>query len=131
MKKTIIELVKFGFVGIVGFLVDAAIVLFLYEHLGVYGARVISFTCAVVTTWLLNRTFTFKGHSHSSGLFNEFIKYFLSMCVGGGANLLCYSLMVSLSSSDSQDILIATAIGSIVGMVFNFTLSKLLIFKER
>jgi putative flippase GtrA len=131
MKKTIFELVKFGFVGIVGFLVDAVIVLFLYKHVGVYGARIISFTCAVVTTWLLNRTFTFKGHRHASGLRNEFIKYFLSMCVGGGANLLCYSLIVSLGSSDSQDILIATAIGSVFGMVFNFTLSKIFIFKGR
>lgn len=131
MKKLITEIIKFSMVGVVGFLVDAALVLMLHEHFGAYIARIVSFSCAVITTWVLNRTLTFKNTDKSHGIISEFTKYFLSMCIGGSVNLLCYSAIVSLKENNSENILFATAIGSIAGLFFNFSLTKVFIYKEK
>ncbi len=131
MKQTLVEFIKFGIVGVVGFLVDATVVFMLHEKLGAYGGRIISFLSAVIVTWLLNRSFTFNRHVRNNDWIKEFTKYISGMCVGGGANLLCYTFIMYNATANSKNILIATAIGSIVGMIFNFTLSKFIIFKER
>ena len=48
-------------VGGIGFAVDAAVLTLAIRHLhaSVYEARALSFTLAVLATWLLNRTFVF------------------------------------------------------------------------
>lgn len=55
----------------------------------------------------------------------------MSMLVGGGVNLAVYSLVVVMLGKSAGYLLIALALGSITGMVFNFAISKLLIFKAR
>ncbi|WP_041456933.1 GtrA family protein [Pantoea vagans] len=131
MRKLIFEVIKFGIVGVLGFLVDAFLVLQLNTYIGAYGARLISFSCAVMTTWILNRNITFKHSTKSHNVALEFLKYVMSMCIGGSANLICYSLLISSKSHTNENILFATAIGSIVGLFFNFSLSKIFIFKEK
>lgn len=131
MSKVITEIIKFGVVGVSGFLVDTFFVLLLKSYAGAYGARIISFSFAVITTWLLNRNITFKKANRSDGLITEFSKYAVSMCIGGSANLICYSLIISSRPHTTENIIFATAIGSIAGLVFNFTLSKIFIFKEK
>lgn len=131
MRKIIFEIIKFGVVGVLGFVVDAFLVLLLNSYIGAYGARFISFTCAVITTWALNRSFTFKYNGSNDRRVVEFVKYAMSMCIGGAANLICYSLIIASKPHTNENILFATAIGSVAGLFFNFSLSKIFIFKVK
>ena len=57
------QFLRFGVVGVIGFVVDAgtlAILLNLGLGLGLYGGRVVSFLLAMTVTWALNRRFTFR-----------------------------------------------------------------------
>lgn len=51
------RILSFGMVGIVGFVVDAFLLTVLTIHLGldVLPSRTVSFACATLFTWLLNR----------------------------------------------------------------------------
>ena len=55
------RLLRFGAVGAVGFIVDGGLLYGLVASglLGSLTARVVSFPTAVLTTWMLNRRFTF------------------------------------------------------------------------
>lgn len=125
------EFIKFGLVGIAGFVVDAGFLYILKSPLDPYLARLFSFFCAVCATWILNRTFTFNIAARPKSILKEFISYVMSMLVGGGVNLAVYSLVVVMLGKSAGYLLIALALGSIAGMVFNFAISKLLIFKAR
>ena len=61
MRKMIEQFLRFGVVGTVGFLVDAAVLLgMLALGLGPYGGRVLSYLAAASTTFALNRAWTFR-----------------------------------------------------------------------
>ncbi|TKU10955.1 GtrA family protein [Citrobacter sp. wls829] len=121
---------KFGIVGGVGFIVDAAVMYALKTFTGVYVAKIISFFCAVFVTYLLNRIFTFK--EKASGLTNreEFSRYLLLMLLGGVINYTAFYLSVTFSSFIYTYPIFGVAIGSLTGMVFNYITSSRLIYKN-
>lgn len=119
-------------VGTVGFLVDASILTLLLSsgYFDLYMARVASFICAVTTTWYLNRQFTFP-HSKSQKYFKQW-RHFISLnSVGGGINYMVYAMLVTWSVLMSENPILATAIGSLCGLSFNFLSSYHVIFKEK
>ncbi|OON39722.1 polysaccharide synthesis protein GtrA [Izhakiella australiensis] len=128
MKKLIGETFKFGVTGVIGFAVDTLVLYLLKGLIGLYAARLISFICAVMTTWIINRTVTFSATPSHHGKRKEFAVYLLLMCIGGAANLGSYSVLIALSSLARQYPILAVAAGSIIGMFFNFTLSRTLLY---
>jgi len=56
------RILRFGFVGGVGFLTDAAVLALLLAAtpLGPFLARLVSIGCAMTVTWLCNRSLTFQ-----------------------------------------------------------------------
>ena len=68
---------KFLVVGGIGFLVDAGVLTLAVRHLGasVYAARALSFSVAVLATWLLNRTYVFGTIGHSAPMGAEYGRY--------------------------------------------------------
>ena len=56
------QFLKFGLVGLVGFVVDAGALFLLiaFGDLGPYIGRIYSFLIAASVTWVLHRHFTFK-----------------------------------------------------------------------
>ncbi|MCC3704981.1 GtrA family protein [Rouxiella badensis] len=131
MKSTILEIFKFGVIGGIGFLVDAGVLYLLKDSLGLYFARVISFICAVIATWLLNRSITFAKSKVTHRRSKEFALYFLVMLVGGCINIGCYVLMVNSSILVREYPILGVAAGSLAGMITNFTFSKKLIYKKQ
>ncbi len=121
----------FAFVGTAGFIVDAGVLLAMEHWLGAYWGRIVSFVAAVVTTWLLNRSWTFRDRHSGTHLVHEFVRYFC-VCLGGGSlNLAVYSLLVWLFTLSGRWLLLAVAVGSLAGMAVNYLLSKHLVFSRQ
>ena len=125
------QFVRFAIVGAGGFLVDSGA---LYGALalgaGLYSGRVISYFAAATFTWALNRRFTFRAHSSSNKLV-EYAKFLAANALGGGLNYLVYAALVSNWPLAAAHPIIAVGAGSLTGLVTNFTLSRLLVFKAR
>lgn len=125
------QLIHFALAGVVGYAADAGTLLLVSPLAGPYAGRGISFLVAVLVTWIINRNVAFKQQRGGHPLHREFIAYFSTALVGGAASLSSYSLLVSLFGSQPAALALFVAIGSVIGMAFNFTLSKYVVFRHR
>lgn len=121
----------FGLAGGAGFVVDTAVLNALKGALGLYGARVVSFVCAVVTTWLINRTFAFKGQTGDVPLWREFVTYLGAMILGGLVNYAIFAALVATIQLVAVNPVIGVAGGVIGGMMVNYLLADRLVFRGR
>lgn len=137
-RKTAGQILRFGIVGAIGFLVDAGLLhAMLKLGLGYYGGRVVSFLAAATTTWILNRSFTFRRESslaahpaltHPAG---EWLAYLGLMVIGGVVNYGTYALSVAFSDPVRRYPALGVALGSIIGMAINFWTSKTMVFERK
>jgi len=135
--KSRIQFLVFSLSGVIGLIVDLAALYLASQVMNLYTARLVSFLAAVISTWLLNRTFTFKVSSTveqaninpNMHLILEFIQYLIANISGGLVNLAFYSTYISFNV-EPIDKYIAVCLGSISGLLLNFTLSKFFIFKK-
>ncbi len=125
------NLALFAIVGGVGFLVDVAVLYLLLPYVGALAARLVSFLCAVLTTWLLNRTFTFKASPAELPSSSEFLVYLGLMLGGGALNYGVYAILIFASSLVSRYPVLGVAVGSVVGIAFNFMSSRRFLYKSR
>lgn len=121
---------RFSLVGVVGFIVDAGLLHLLIDTLGPYIARLLSFAVAVITTWILNRTFTFAERQSGLSLPQELGRYFSAMIVGGSVNYALYAALVYFIEAVAQQPILGVIAGTLAGLTINFTLSKRWIFSE-
>lgn len=131
MNPTIRKFLLFGVAGGAGFVVDTAVLYLLKGALGPYAARVISFLCAVLTTWVVNRTFAFKGQSAELPIWREFLHYLGAMILGGIVNYGIYAALVATIPMFAEYLVLAVAGGVAGGMIVNFLLADRLVFKSR
>jgi len=129
--KVVRELVLFGLVGVIGFLVDSGILYLLKSSLGLYYGRLFSFISAVLTTWILNRHLTFSKRASGLSLFNEFFRYFGLMLGGGIVNYASYALLVYFVEFVARQPVWGVAVGSCAGMIVNYLLARFFIFRGR
>ncbi len=124
------EFRAFCVVGTIGFIIDAGMVQLLVSRFGVNVllARLPSYLTAVTVTWLLNRRFTFRVTARPASR-AEWFKYVTVNSVGNGLNIGVYTLAVLTVDFLATFPFLAVAMGSAVGLAFNFTLSKTLVFK--
>ncbi|MCF6325673.1 MAG: GtrA family protein [Devosiaceae bacterium] len=125
------QFLRFSLVGIAGFIVDAGVLTVLVDSLGPYVGRLISFGFAVVTTWLLNRQFTFENKRNKFSMAGEFARYLSAMIVGGVANYALYAALIYLMVTVQNWPILGVAAGSILGLGINFTLAKNWIFVKK
>ena len=126
------QFLLFGAIGAVGFLVDAGAYLLAYAlGAGLYG-RFFSFLCAATFTWVLNRAFNFKDRSGSMA--GQWAKFLLANSAGAIVNLAVFFLAMNfvppLRDNPQNGSIVAIALGSLAGLVFNFTASKVFVFKS-
>jgi putative flippase GtrA len=132
-RKSLGQMLRFGMVGGIGFLVDAGLLyVMLGLGLGPYSGRVVSFLVAATTTWILNRSFTFRRESpsetHPAG---EWLAYLGLMVIGGMVNYGTYALAVAFSDPVRRHPEIGVALGSIAGMAINFWSAKTMVFERK
>ena len=119
------QMLRFAMSGAAGYVVDT-IVLYVVMALGMgfLRGRLLSFVCAVMATFLLNRRYTFaeqlqRAPGPRPPLWLEFGRYLAAMGLGGLLNLATYWFAL------------AVAAGSLVGMTANFASAKWWVFIHR
>jgi putative flippase GtrA len=137
VKRTVaflsrLSILRFAVIGALGMPVDWS-VLQLMVHLGTgpYLGRVASWFCAASFTWAGNRYFTFAG-TRARGLVltvKEWLRFLAANAVGGLVNVGLYSVLVRYSPPPFNDLTVALVCGVLLGLIFNFTLSKKVVFR--
>lgn len=132
-KLSRLPLLRFAVIGALGLPVDAG-VLWLMTHRGgldPYSGRVMSWLSAATFTWMGNRYFTFRG-ARARGLLatvKEWLRFLAANAVGGLVNVGLYSTLVRFAPPPIDNLYVALVLGVLAGLVFNFTLSKTMVFK--
>lgn len=131
------QVLRFAAAGVVGYIVDT-LVLYGAMALGIgfLRGRLLSFVCAVMVTFALNRHFTFGGQLQGASgrdqpLWLEFGQYLVAMALGGLLNLATYWFVLSQTPHFPALYAIAVAAGSLVGMTINFASAKWWVFNGR
>jgi len=125
----ILQVIKFGVVGVIAAIVDIGVLAALKEWLGfeVLLASAISFSVSVVVNYILSMSFVFKGKKQSK--FKEFV-IFLFLSIGG----LCLNQFVLWLgvSFTSMHYLIVKLLAMVIVPVYNFITRKIFLeLKEK
>ena len=124
-----VSFLRFGLVGIAGFVVDSIVLLLaVASGAGPYAGRIVSWLVAVTFTWLCNRGFTFSDHSPLS--FHQWWRYVLVNSLGGMVNYLVYVVLVANIGVFKEYLPLAVMVGSLSGMIVNFTASRYWVFRR-
>ena len=129
MRATILQFLRFGVVGVAGFLVDAGVLTaMLWLGLGPYVGRVVSYLAAASTTFAFNRAWTFRSASRKAPVAAQWGRFVLLNLVGFAANYGTYVAVVAGTAIGAAHPVIGVAAGSIAGMFLNFGLSRRYVF---
>lgn len=126
---------RFCVVGGFGFVIDASVFFALHDLMGLspYIARALSIVIAMTGTWFGNRTLTFADHAASGtrAMSREYLTFAGTNAIGNLANYAAFSALVGLAPQPFNYRYLALVAGTAVGLVFNFTLSKRIVFRPR
>ncbi len=124
------QLIRFGFVGTIGFIVDALILLILAKFLNfdIAVSRFFSFLSAVLVTWILNRTFTFNVKNNHSKK-REYLYYLVIQSIGAFFNYSIFIFLIKNNSFFEEYLIITLAIASLTTMFFNFINTRIFIYR--
>lgn len=124
------QIINFGAVGAVGFLVDGGILTLLNSLLGfgLLSSRMCSFSVAVTVTWALNRQHTFPDRKDKQAL-HEWMRYTALNGVGALLNLAIFFWLVFVFNALAKIPLVPLAIAAAIALVFNFLVSKYFAFR--
>ena len=128
-----IRFLRFAFVGTVGFAVNE-LVLYLALHfagLDKYKAWFPAFAVAVTFTWWGNRTLTFREQAAKQALAFEWLAFVIANSLGAAANFAVYYLLVRYVPAPIGNPLVANVAGTLVGLIFNFTVSSRFVFRKK
>lgn len=126
MRKLIKQIINFGIVGVISFIIDYSIFWILSEKLHVYYliANACSFTCSVIINYILNLKYVFS--SSGSNKKREFVMYIILNIIGLGINQIVMKICVAFLNIVALG---AKIIATGVVMVYNFISRKILIEK--
>jgi putative flippase GtrA len=128
------RLVRFGAVGGAGFIVNEAALFAAHRlvHAGPHLSWLLAFFPSVTFTWWGNRVLTFadKASEGHIGIIAEWGRFFVTNSFGAAVNFIVYSALIAMAPFPFDVPYVALAIGVLVGLVFNFSLSKKLVFRS-
>ncbi len=126
--ETLMQFLRFGVVGTVGFVVDTAVLYGgLALGLGLYSGRAVSYVAAATTTWALNRAWTFRGQGDGP-VARQWLLFLLVNLIGFACNYGTYAALVAGVPTVAANPVIGVAAGALAGMVGNFILSRRFVF---
>lgn len=127
------QFLRFTLVGAAGFVVDEGVLALMRNLAGLdpYTGRGISILAAMTFTWWGNRNLTFLAHAARGALaaLREWLRFVAANSLGALINYATYAGLLRFAPAPLDNAYLATAIGVGVGLVFNFTLSKTLVFR--
>ncbi len=123
------EFLRFGVVGVIGFVVDTAV---LYAGLalgtGLYLGRAFSYVAGATTTWALNRIWTFRGRG-GGAMHRQWALFLVVNLAGFVLNYGTYAALVTFVPVAAAHPVIGVGAGAVAGMFANFTLSRRIVFR--
>ena len=126
--------IRFGIIGALGYVVGATVLALTTGPLKLDFAagNGLAIFIAMTFTWQGNRAFTFRDRRAKTftGILQEGLKFAGANSVGALANYLAALALVHYAAFPFNNKFLAQAIGVLVGLVFNFTLSKTLVFRS-
>lgn len=124
------EFFRFAFIGALGFIVDALALVFAREIMGwgLYVGRIFSYLIAASFTWFCNRKYTFR--SQDDFLLGEWFRFLNANALGGVVNYLVYAAAIRVAGEEGYFYIVAVGLGSLSGLLFNFTMSRKLVFRS-
>ena len=127
------QFLRFSAVGATGFVVDESVLALMINLVGLnpFQGRVISILCSMTFTWWGNRTLTFAEHASKgrASMFGEWLRYIAANSVGAVINYTTFAAITGFAPAPFDNPYLATAVGVGVGLMFNFTLSRTLVFR--
>jgi putative flippase GtrA len=120
---------QFGVVGVIGFVVDTAVVYALRAPTGLYVGGAVAYVVAVTVTWWVNRIWTFRGVTDIGPMRRQWVRYALANIPGLFLNLGTYFALIAGSRFCAAYPVLAVGAGAVAGMFANFTLSRTLVFR--
>ena len=126
---------RFAVVGTAGLVVDESVLALMHNLAGLdpFSARAVSILTAMSFTWWGNRNLTFYDHKASGApaMAREWLRFVAANSVGALVNYGIYAALVRFAPAPANNPYLATATGVAIGLLFNFTLSKRLVFRAR
>ncbi len=122
------QFARFGVVGVIGLVIDTAVVYGLRGTFGLYGAGFLAYFVAATGNWMLNRVWTFRGHG-TGPAHRQWAMFVITNLVGFVLNRGTYAILVTFVAAAATQPVIATSAGAIAGMLVNFTLSRRVVFR--
>lgn len=121
------ELVRFIFVGGMGFVINFIMLALLYGILGLLHpvSAAISIEVALLATFWGNNFWAFVGHHHIP-VREKLIKFHATAGIGAGINYGCQIVLVDYLHAYFG---LGLVVGSLAGLVWNYTMNKKIIFK--
>ena len=124
---------RFGLVGAGGFVVDTGVLFVLFQllQLPYTAARALSILSAMNFTWMGNRVLTFRAHAarEARAIAVEWFRFLVTNAIGATINWLVSILLRYEAPVPLNNPYLALVAGVAAGLVFNFTLSKRLVFR--
>ena len=123
MKRLIAQIMKFGVVGVIAFVIDYGLLIFLTEVFGIDSlvSATISFTVSVIFNYLASMRYVF---AHKQGLSRrrEFAIFVVLSVIGLAINNVCLWLGVDMFGVDYR---ISKIVVTAIVMVWNFVTRKI------
>lgn len=127
MKNILLQLIKFGIVGVIAALVDVGVLVLLKElfRLDVLISSAISFSASVIVNYILSMAFVFK--SREQNKIKEFI-IFVCLSIGG----LCLNQLILWAGVKFTTVhyLIVKFLAMLIVPIYNFVTRKIFIEKR-
>jgi len=122
------QFLRFAVVGVVGFIVNTAVVYALRGVTDLYVSGVVAWIVAATLTWALHRVWTFRG-PQVVALHHQWARFLGANSLGFVLYYAAYAGLVSSCARCAVQPVIAVFAGAAVGLVANFTLSRYLVFR--
>lgn len=120
--------IRFGAVGVLGFMVDAATVTATAPRLGLYAAGIVAYLVAATANWFANRVWTFRG-PHRLSMVRQWGTYLAANSLGFVLNRGTYVVLIATVVLCHDHPVVAIMAGSVAGMFANFFLSQRVVFR--
>lgn len=124
----VMQFLRFGVVGGIGFVVTTAVVYATRPLVGAYLAIIPAFLVAATGNWVLNRHWTFRGQGSQTAL-REWATFLATNALGMVLNAGAYWVLISVSAFCAAHLIVPLIAGTLCGLFANFTLSRRVVFR--